>query len=105
MEDENVIFSDKKKFNLDGPDGLNYYWHDKSLSFKIFLERQCGGGSVMVWAAFTAQRTLPLENIWSSLTSGSYKKLMEKIIKPFVLNSDKNFIYQHDNLSVHVNKK
>ncbi|OQS55782.1 tc3a [Ecytonucleospora hepatopenaei] len=100
---EKVIFSDEKKFNLDGPDGLNYYWHDKSLPVKTFSKRQCGGGSVMVWAAFTAQGTLHLEFIEGTMTSGSYKKLMERIIVPFVLNSDENFIYQQDNASVHVN--
>ncbi|OQS53406.1 tc3a [Ecytonucleospora hepatopenaei] len=57
----------------------------------------------MVWAAFTAQGTLHLEFIEGTMTSGSYKKLMERIIVPFVLNSDENFIYQQDNASVHVN--
>jgi len=27
QEWQNVIFSDKKKFNLDGPDCYSYHWH------------------------------------------------------------------------------
>ncbi|OQS55614.1 hypothetical protein EHP00_2516 [Ecytonucleospora hepatopenaei] len=37
------------------------------------------------------------------MTSGLYKKLIERIIVPFVLNSDENLIYQQDNTSVSVN--
>lgn len=44
-----IIFSDEKKFNLDGPDGFAYYWHDLRTEEKIFSKRQSGGGSVMVW--------------------------------------------------------
>ena len=46
-----IIFSDEKKFNLDGPDGFDYYWHDLRTDDNVKISRQMGGGSVMVWAA------------------------------------------------------
>jgi len=49
---QSVIFSDEKRFNLDGPDGFQYYWHDLRHEDKIYSKRQFGGGGVMVWAAF-----------------------------------------------------
>ena len=45
-----VMFSDEKKFNLDGPDGFHSYWSDLRKDEKIFSKRQFGGGSVMIWA-------------------------------------------------------
>jgi len=52
---ESVVFSDEKKFNLDGPDGLQYYWHDLRKEEQVYSKRQAGGGSVMVWGAFSAK--------------------------------------------------
>lgn len=49
----NVIFSDEKKFNLDGPDGWAYYCHDLRTSERVFSRRQMGGGSVILWACFS----------------------------------------------------
>uniref|UniRef100_T1IJT4 Transposase Tc1-like domain-containing protein n=1 Tax=Strigamia maritima TaxID=126957 RepID=T1IJT4_STRMM len=47
-----VLFSDEKKFNLDGPDGWTHYWHDLRKESGVFSKRQMGGGSVMVWGTF-----------------------------------------------------
>ena len=44
-----IIFSDEKKFNLDGPDGWNYYWHDIRKEPEVFKKRPKGKNSCMVW--------------------------------------------------------
>ncbi|OWZ11558.1 Transposase, partial [Phytophthora megakarya] len=50
-----VVFSDEKKFNLDGPDGYQYYWHDVRTETELYSKRASGGGSVMVWAVISLQ--------------------------------------------------
>ena len=47
-----VLWSGEKKFNLDGPDGFSYYWHDLRKEQEIFSTRAQDGGSVMIWASF-----------------------------------------------------
>ena len=48
-----VIFSDEKKFNLDGSDGLASYWRDLGKEPCYFLRRGFAGGSGMVGTAFS----------------------------------------------------
>ena len=43
-----ILFTDEKKFNLNGPDGNQLYWHDLRTAPQYFSKRQSGGGSVMV---------------------------------------------------------
>ena len=57
---ETVVFSDEKKFNLDGPDSSHCYWHDLRKVKQLFSKRLFGGGSVMVWGAFSASEKADL---------------------------------------------
>ena len=45
----------KKKINLDGPDSFQYYWRDLRKDEQIFGRRPFGGGSLMIWEAFSAE--------------------------------------------------
>ena len=49
-----IVSSDEKKVNLDGPDGFRYYWHDLRKEPKYLSKRVQGGGNVMVWGAFSS---------------------------------------------------
>ena len=40
----------RKKFNLNGPDEFQYYFHDVRKGTISAIRRQMGGGCVMVWA-------------------------------------------------------
>ena len=52
-----VVFSNEKKFNFDGPDGLNYYWHDLKKEPKFNYSRNFVGGTLIVWVAFSMLQT------------------------------------------------
>jgi hypothetical protein len=49
----NVIWSEEKKFNINGPDGMQCYWADLRKELEIFSKNVDGDGSVMVWVVFS----------------------------------------------------
>ncbi|CAO4381249.1 unnamed protein product [Caenorhabditis nigoni] len=96
-----VVFSDEKKWNLDGPDGYRSYWRDLRKDPRMFSRRNFGGGSLMVWGAFCDGRKLDLQFITTRETSDSYQKTLQIAVVPFFRNRRRSHIFQQDNAPIH----
>ena len=100
-----VIFSDEKKFNLNGPDGNQFYWHDLRKAEKYFSKRPSGGGSIMIWAAFGYNVKTQIVFLKGRQKSEDYINVMRNHLLPNAENlAGKNWIFQQDNASIHVSK-
>nr|CCA27810.1 protein ZK218.2 putative [Albugo laibachii Nc14] len=76
-----VVFSDEKKWNLDGPDGMRYQWMDKRNLIQPNVRRHSGGGSIMVWAGFSGVTKTELKFLTGRLQFCLYHvKKDEKLI-------------------------
>ncbi|KAH9135181.1 hypothetical protein AeRB84_019305 [Aphanomyces euteiches] len=103
---QRVVFSDEKKFNLDGPDGCQYYWYDLRREPETYSKRVVGGGSVMVWAAVCAKGKSSLAILRGKQDSNNYCETLSKYLLPFLTELQENHdipepIFQHDNASIH----
>jgi hypothetical protein len=98
-----VVFSDEKKFNLDGPDGIQGYWRDLRKEPQYFKKRQSGGGSVMVWGAFAAAGKTELAFLNGSQDSSKYCSTLENHLLPRGASiGGPLWIFQQDNASIHM---
>jgi transposase len=101
FEWKNVSFSDEKKFNLDGPDGFAYYWHDIRKDEKVFSKRVQGGGSIMVWGCFGYNGTR-LVTVSGRMTAVTYTEMLDTEMLPFLGElSGPNCVFQQDNAPIH----
>ena len=102
-----VIFSDEKKFNLDGPDGLGYYWHDLRKEQKRFSTRQAGGGSVMLWGCITFYGVGLLVVTEGKQDARKYCKTLEDgllSVAAEVFGEQRTWTFQQDNAPIHTAK-
>ena len=102
---KDVIFTDEKKFNLDGPDGFAYYWHDLRKEPEYFSCRQQGGKSVMVWGAISYYGVSDLVFIKQKQDSKLYCSVLEENLIPFAETYvGETYILQQDNAATHTSR-
>lgn len=100
-----IVFSDEKKFNLDGPDGFRDYWRDLRKEPMYFSKRNFGGGSLMVWGAFSSSGTLSLAFPSTRMDSLEYQRVLSNHLLPYLTaHPEKEFIFQQDNAAIHVSR-
>ena len=105
-----VIFSDEKRFNLDGPDGLQYYWHDLRFAKKeTYSTRSKGGGGLMVWGCFSAKGKSDLAFLEGKVNTEKYISTLNNFLLPFAHFTygagSTAFKFQQDNAPIHVSKE
>lgn len=98
-----IVFSDEKRFTLDGPDGLDYYWKMPGCDEQVKLRHQQWGGSTMVWAAFSFGGQSQLCFCTGHMDRYEYTSMLEQNLIPFgddVVGH--GWVFQQDNCSVHL---
>lgn len=97
-----VIFTDEKKFNLDGPDGFNYYFHDLRKEEKIMSRRHSSLHSVMVWGAISYYGAIDIVFLQGKQNSKKYLQLLkDEYNKIDTVMSPHQWIFQQDNAPIH----
>lgn len=100
-----ILFTDEKKFNLEGPDGWAHYYHDLRKQEKMFSKRQMGGGSVMIWGGIGYDHKTDIVFISGRMNCQQYVNLLEnQLQKYFELVPKENVIFHQDNAPVHTAK-
>lgn len=77
-DQKKVIFTDKKKFNLDGVDGLSTNQHGLLKEPDLFFTMQEGGGCVMVCCSIGCRDNLNSIGIQYKLDSRYYCDVVEQ---------------------------
>lgn len=102
---QKVIYTDEKKFNLDGPDGFSYYFHDLRKETKLLSRHHSAVGSVMVWGAISYYGAVDIVIMKGKQNAQKYLELIkEEIPKICNITAGRKWILQHDNAPIHTSR-
>lgn len=98
-----TIFSDEKKFNLDGPDNWSTYADpDREIHRN---RRQMGGGSVMVWGMVLPNGYVHVERLHGRIDGQKYIDMLNTSIDNLnAIFGPRMYYFQQDNASIHTSK-
>ena len=100
-----VVFTDEKRFSLDGPDGFYSYVDKRARKVQIPTrkKRQQGGGSVMIWGCVTSDGEILIKFIDGKYKAKDYLRDLQFEIIPRLdaKFGKKKYYFQQDNCSVH----
>ena len=82
IHERQLSFTDEKKFNLDGPDGWVYYWHDLRSAPEILSRNRFAGCSVVCWAGMSFNGTTEIALFDCSVNLGYYQSIMQDYLLP-----------------------
>lgn len=102
---DNFIFSDEKKFNLDGPDGNQYFWYDLRKEKEIFSKRSFEGGIVLMWDGSAIEDTTLIVFVQTRMNSENYIDILgDNFLPEEPLITSGDYLFQQDIASVHISK-
>ncbi len=78
-----TVFTDEKRFCLDGPDVQACFWADSRLPKDIFAKRARGGGGIIVWGGISWRGKMPLVAVSGTLNAEECVRMLEEHFLPF----------------------
>lgn len=97
-----VVFSDEKRFTLDGPDSWSTWMREDEEMIRA--HRQNKGGGIMIFGIVTSNGFLWVKELKGKVNSTKYIELLSQHVKP-VLDEHfhgENYFFQQDNCPIHV---
>lgn len=97
-----IVWTDEKRFNLDGPDGFKNYWHNLNMPEECCVSRPKCQKSVMILAGFSGSGKTELAFINKTMNTKEYLNMLERVYLPYLnfFETDQ-LIFMQDNASVH----